>query len=444
VCDFDEIAEREGIIQLLFSAPAFVKITVSFLSILLIYRVTGLMGAGMIISSVVLFVWTGIGPGRFQFVFSDLLRTDNFLLFVVILFLIFFTHVLSETGRIEKTITILKGIFRSPRLLLAALPALIGLIPMPGGALFSAPLVDSIGSGNALPAAKKTAINYWFRHIWEYWWPLYPGVVVALQYSAVPVWFFIVIQAPLTLFSVLFGSLFLLRTAPPSPASSHSNPTGGLGAALIPIGILVGSTIFVSTVLKQFGISATTANLTGMGIGLCGGFLPIVFSDAKALVPSLSFFGQAKTWKLMLVVAGVLLFSTVIRTPLLTGETLVTHMRDESAQMGIPVVLIIMIIPFVSGIVTGIAVGFVGASFPLVFALVSPDSAPHILAPTIVLAFGFGYIGMMLSPVHICFVVTNEYYKTRFSHSYRYILLPAVGMCCAAVGLAAAYYYLLP
>lgn len=39
----------------------------------------------------------------------------------------------------------------------------------------------------------------------------------------------------------------------------------------------------------------------------------------------------------------------------------------------------------------------------------------------LVLAYGFGYMGMMLSPVHLCFLVTREYFGARMLDVYRAI-----------------------
>jgi hypothetical protein len=43
----------------------------------------------------------------------------------------------------------------------------------------------------------------------------------------------------------------------------------------------------------------------------------------------------------------------------------------------------------------------------------------------LVLAFSMGYAGMMLSPVHLCFLLTAEYFNTSLIKVYRY-LLPCV------------------
>jgi hypothetical protein len=46
--------------------------------------------------------------------------------------------------------------------------------------------------------------------------------------------------------------------------------------------------------------------------------------------------------------------------------------------------------------------------------------------PYVVLAYGFGFIGMMLSPVHLCFLVTQEYFHTNAVDSYRQFWKAAV------------------
>jgi len=114
---------------------------------------------------------------------------------------------------------------------------------------------------------------------------------------------------------------------------------------------------------------------------------------------------------------------------------LVDLLRAELADWGVPVVLMMMTIPFVSGLATGLAIGFVGASFPIVFSMLGGDpSLGQVLAAT-VLAYGFGYMGMILSPVHVCLIVTNEHFGTRLQSSLRVLARPAVAMLPAVVVL---------
>lgn len=59
------------------------------------------------------------------------------------------------------------------------MPAFLGLLPSLGGARFSAPIVQEASEGIAVDDEQKSAINLWFRHIFEFSNPLMPGVILA-------------------------------------------------------------------------------------------------------------------------------------------------------------------------------------------------------------------------------------------------------------------------
>jgi len=77
---------------------------------------------------------------------------------------------MQETGAITKLIDSLRTIF-SKGGTLGVIPAVYGLMPVPGGALFSAPLVDKEGDKYGLQKDQKNFLNIWFRHVW---FPIYP------------------------------------------------------------------------------------------------------------------------------------------------------------------------------------------------------------------------------------------------------------------------------
>jgi hypothetical protein len=119
---------------------------------------------------------------------------------------------------------------------------------------------------------------------------------------------------------------------------------------------------------------------------------------------------------MVLTVFGIMAFKGV-----LVQSGAIEQVRAELVEYHIPSILIISVLPFIAGLVTGIAFAFVGASFPLVVALV-PDA--HSPVPYAVLAYGFGYMGMMLSPIHLCLLVTNEYFCADLATGYRYLWKP--------------------
>ena len=78
----------------------------------------------------------------------------------------------------------------------------------------------------------------------------------------------------------------------------------------------------------------------------------------------------------------------------------------------------------------GINVGTIGASFPVVMTLLGASPPLALLLPTTVLAYAAGFMGQMLSPVH----VTNQYFKTPLLRSLAGLILPVLFVLLGAYG----------
>jgi hypothetical protein len=92
----------------------------------------------------------------------------------------------------------------------------------------------------------------------------------------------------------------------------------------------------------------------------------------------------------------------------------------------------------------GSTVGYVGASFPLALSLLGPSPSFGRLAATTVLAFGFGFMGELLSPVHICLVVTAEYFHVRLLRSLSSLIAPVLVVLAGVILWQFALRWLLP
>ena len=431
----------------LLSLPAYLKVGVSFSGILLINRLGVTLGLAILLFSLVLSFWSGAGLAALSFVRETFTQPEDYLLPPVIALLLFFSEALTKTGRIEQTMQALKDVFKSKKILFIGLPALIGLLPMPGGAIFSAPLVASVDREEESSAAEKAAINYWFRHIWEYWWPIYPGVFLAVTYSGLPLAVFFLIQMPYTLAALLGGYLFILRKVKkvvPEDSVATKFSVKGLSAALIPIMILIITAVLGSFLFPGKGISNTVASLISMLIGLVMAIIAAFTGHRQGWKPSLGIFQRSNTWLMILMVVSLQVFSAVLKCPLdAAGTTIVTAMRNEFVSAGIPILIVIMMVPFISGMVTGVAFGFVGTSFPIVFALVGQQLPLGVAAATTALAYGCGYMGMMISPMHICFVVSCSYFQVPLAWVYPYLAKPALLMLFTTFLISGLYYLLL-
>jgi uncharacterized protein len=138
-------------------------------------------------------------------------------------------------------------------------------------------------------------------------------------------------------------------------------------------------------------------------------------------------------WSMIALIVAVMMFQGVLEK-----VEAAPRIAAELRAAEVPPELAVVILPFIAGMVTGLAFGFVGVSFPIVLGLVQAMGVTNI-APQVALAYASGHLGQMLSPIHLCYVVSNRYFKTTFGPVYRHILAPAA----LAAALTAAYYLLL-
>ncbi len=138
---------------------------------------------------------------------SSALDRSTLLLLSALTAILFFSNLMRETGRMEEILEGFRHILRDIRIVIALLPALIGLLPIIGGALVSAPMVVAGSDELRLSAERRTFINYWFRHIWEYMLPTYPAVILAAAVIGIPARRFSWANLPLTAVAILGGMI---------------------------------------------------------------------------------------------------------------------------------------------------------------------------------------------------------------------------------------------
>jgi hypothetical protein len=109
-------------------------------------------------------------------------------------------------------------------------------------------------------------------------------------------------------------------------------------------------------------------------------------------------------------------------------------MRMGSADMAL--ILAAVILPGIVGLVTGLLMACVGIAAPLVMALMPEGEA---VVPWLALVLTTGFTGTMISPLHICFVLSCEYFKVDFAASWR--RTPAPSLMFGVAGVA--YFFLM-
>lgn len=420
----------------LLSVPVLVKVIASLGLILLLYRLFGEILPAVLVSAALLGLWSGRSAAEVLTMgLGALFARESLMLALMLVMVITLSSAMSASGVMRDFVEAARERFPR-RLAVGILPAVIGLIPMPGGAWFSAPLVDSFDGEGALPPLLKTQTNYWFRHIWESWWPLYPGVILALEITGLEVWQFSLAQLPLSLLMMVVGWRMFLRRFPAAgdvPRQAGDGPRAvrtrlPLPALLSPLKLLapIGTVVGVYAVTRSlFLAAAAVSRFLPLIPGLLLSYLVLQLQRRMAAREWLRCLLSGRTALLVLLVLAIQVYAAFIDLPLPGGGTLVEGMRLELERWGIPLAVMIGLLPFISGLSTGIAIGFVGASFPIVMSLLGPAPGLTGLVAGTVLAYGCGFLGMMLSPVHACLVVSNQFFKVGLARSLGGLLKPA-------------------
>ena len=91
---------------------------------------------------------------------------------------------------------------------------------------------------------------------------------------------------------------------------------------------------------------------------------------------------------------------------ILSKSNLIQYLIKVINDIGIPVEALFFILPVIGGITSGISVSFVSMTFPILVSLGIQQNSWYII-----LAFVSGFIGVMVTPLHLCAVITADYFK---------------------------------
>ncbi|NLI91932.1 MAG: DUF401 family protein [Peptococcaceae bacterium] len=116
-------------------------------------------------------------------------------------------------------------------------------------------------------------------------------------------------------------------------------------------------------------------------------------------------------------VLNILLFQQMLEA---TGT--IDQIVSVFASSGIPVVAIISLTAFITGLLVGSPQGFVAVAFPLVLPLAQGSM------DVVAMSYLCGVFGTMTSPAHLCQIVTLQYFQADFLKSIIPIIFMEIGM----------------
>jgi integral membrane protein (TIGR00529 family) len=419
-------AEGDRTIQI----PAILQILIVFVLVVFLTSRKVHLGLAAIIGGLAIALWRGLSLGTIaEVIFADVFSADTILLVCLMSLIMVFSSAMKKAGAMDRLARSIIAVAPSRRIAIALAPMLIGTLPVPGGAVLSAPMVESMNSEGRMSPDALSAANYFFRHIMELIWPLYPAFVMTLALAQIPAFTLLSLQfysAPLLFF---LGTVFLLPKKTWNGEAKKTKTRPGekkesFIAGIAPLAIALGSygvfTLLWGLLSPVLGLpkaaNALIARYATILLGLAAGCIYVGLGKTGFSV----FKGSLKssTFRLILVLVGIRIFSALLGA---AGAAL--EAAAELERSGFPPVVATALIPLAAGLVTGVGYGYVGLAFPIVFGMIPSDGAFPKEA-TITLAAAFGYAGMMLSPLHVCMVVSAEHFKAKLPSTIRRVALP--------------------
>ncbi len=373
------------------------------------------LGLAMAGSALLLGAIFGMDLSTFWLAFSTTVtNATNIELIVALGLIMALEDLLGHEGVLQRMVNALRGLVGDSRIVMAVLPALVGLIPSAGGAIFSAPMIEEVSRGSNASAETKTFINYWFRHVWEYVLPIYPAVLLTAQVYGVEVSGLILLMLPMPFLVFLFGwptAFRGLRTQVRAESDTQARQhlydlTMGLGPILV---------ILVLVLVFEMNIA--------LSVGLVLALALIVFRYSPAR--TLNVLRQSVQVQVLFAIFAVLFFKDVL---VISGA--VKAFAPVLLATGIPLASVFVVLPFLVGMLTGSPQAIIGTAGPILLGLSGTPSVAPAMAG---IAMVSGYSGAMLSPAHLCFVLTAGYFKANFAKVYRMVLLPELAMLAVAV-----------
>ena len=365
-------------------------------------------------SALLLFVLSGFVPSHFLEALKSTFISWPTWNMVFTLYLVMCLEYLLRSSGILKDFTNAAGtLFKDNRIVLGFMPAFLGFLPSLGGAIFSAPMVEEAAKPYNLSPERKTAINYWFRHVWEFCNPILPSMLLAASLTAISLTDIIRHQFILSFVAIFIGAVVLLRgkdfhveqAAKPAKVAEPAEKQSHKKAVILAIGPIV---------LNVFLVTVCGLNTT-LSMGIVVVLLLLILKLRASEIGDMLI--KSFHWPITASVVSILFFQGMLYS---TGtiDTLIEFFQNS----GISASTVVYLTAFFMGLLTGLPQGFAAVAFPLIVPLL------HANLDGLTLTYICGLTGVMLSPAHLCIIVTSEYFHAGLFRSLKPVALAQISL----------------
>ena len=375
------------------------------------------LGYIMLLASLLLGVAFGVNPKEIGKNFLlGLIDPATLNLIGIIIGVYFLSSILRRIKSFDDLVNSLQQLIKDYRLILAFIPALLGMIPMPAGAMFSAPMVKAIGEKANLTPEEITFVNYWFRHVWEFVLPILPGMILFAGILDVPFRNIFLVQFPLTVIAIIVGLAWEYKYLSKNDVSSFNKKNLFFNIkklflsiwsilAVIILVIIVKINVLFSLIFVIFILFMTNYKKLGLHA-----IHKIIRNDIDLNV--------------IILIASIMIFQRMLQV---SGAAEI--IPKTFMELGVHPFIILFFIPFFLAMITGLTPAAIGLGIPILLPIIMPGEINYYYA---MFAYSAVFTGAMLSPMHLCLVVTRNYFKSDLNKIYKMLIFPLSAIVLSA------------
>lgn len=381
---------------------------ITTLTILIALRVH--LGLSLLITAIVTGILS-IGP---QGVLSVIVETSSSIqtlnlisITFMILVLIGLYKTTNQLNRLGESLILL---LRSPKLSITLLPTILGLLPVIGGALMSAPIVDVEGKRLGLSVGKRVFVNLWFRHLIMVVYPLNQALILTAALSGLNLWEIIIRQIPIAIFMFTTGFLLTFKGtsgcnvqyeyALEKEYKSRFKFLLEFVKSLSPI-ILA---ITIALILKL-----------NLAIAILLGIVSLLYLAKPTMNEFASILRDETLYLTILAAYSAMLLKNIVITSGI--PEVIAYLISQSR---IPYIIVLIILPLTLSLLLGLVSSGIALAIPLIQGLTD------ISVREVSLIYISSYLGYLGSPSHLCLIVTTQYFKTHITIGHKYLILLSI------------------
>ncbi|TFH26363.1 MAG: DUF401 family protein [Promethearchaeota archaeon] len=334
--------------------------------------------------------------------FSSTLTDISTHLLAVIMFLIPLLGGMMEKS--EMMMEAIENMNISKKAALMITPALFGLLPVAGGALMSAPIVDQIEP--SLPAAKKIAINVWFRHLLVFIYPLSQVILICTELAGLNQYRTVFFLIPPFMVMAIVGYFTLIRPLKLSEKEGQRNLKvvfRNLTPIIVaPVMDLIGRVLFEWNYPEIVTI-----------VGLILSILSVMIMRHQSMPDLTHLFREMKIWRFPLLIYAIFYFLNVFNAS------------------GVPEQIGALQLPFLVLLVVGFLLGFATGRNQMPFSLLIPvylfqNSLSIMPMVDFVSLYTAIFLGYLLTPLHPCLTYSIKYFKLNYRQTIVSMAIPTM------------------